>query len=83
MIVGNIGATEAMDYTVIGDAVNVAARLQSLAKPGEILISDRVHALLNDEHEVEHSGLTKLKGRQEPIDVYRLGNTRLAQREKP
>jgi len=75
VIVGNIGATEAMDYTVIGDAVNVAARLQTLAKPGEILISDRVQALLNDMHEVEHSGLTKLKGRQEPIDVYRLGST--------
>lgn len=76
VIVGNVGATEAMDYTVIGDAVNVAARLQSLAKPGEILISDRVQALLNDTHDVEHSGLTKLKGRQEPMDVYRLASTR-------
>ena len=48
-----------------------------MAKPGEILISDRVQALLNDVHEVKHSGLTKLKGRQKPIDIYRLGNTQL------
>jgi len=77
VIVGNVGAKEAMDYTVIGDAVNVAARLQGLARPGEILISDRVQALLNDSHRAEHSGLTKLKGRQEPIDVYRLGDALL------
>jgi len=48
-----------------------------MPKPGEILISDRVQALLNDAHEVEHSGLTKLKGRQEPIDVYRMGSARV------
>lgn len=75
VIVGNIGATEAMDYTVVGDAVNVAARLEGLAKDGEILMSDHVRSLLNDTHEVEHFGLTKLKGRQEPIDVYQLGHT--------
>jgi len=74
VIVGNIGAT---------DAVNVAARLQSLAKPGEILISDRVNGLLNGAHESKHSGLTKLKGRQEPIDVYRLGSASPERREKP
>ena len=72
VIVGNVGDKAAMDYTVIGDAVNVAARLQSLAKPGEILISDRAQALLNDAHDVDHVGLTKLKGRQQPIDIYRL-----------
>ena len=72
VIVGNVGSRDSMDYTVVGDAVNVAARLQSLAKPGEILISDRVQALLDDTHDVEHSGLTKLRGRLEPIDVYKV-----------
>jgi len=52
-------------------------RLQGMAKPGEIIISDRVHALLDDAHEVEHSGLTELKGQQETIDVYRLGSMKL------
>ncbi|MBE0635478.1 adenylate/guanylate cyclase domain-containing protein [Candidatus Bipolaricaulota bacterium] len=82
VIVGNVGTSDAMDYTVIGDAVNVAARLQGLARAGEILMSDRVHALLNDTHVVEHSGLTQLKGRQEPIDIYRLGTQGLTSSDK-
>jgi class 3 adenylate cyclase len=75
VIVGNVGTRDSMDYTIVGDAVNVASRLEGLAKNGEILISDRVSTLLNDVHDAEHLGPTKLKGRQEPIDVYRLGHT--------
>jgi len=70
VIVGNVGSRASMDYTVVGDAVNVAARLQSSAKPGEILISGGVQALLNGTIETEYSGSTQLRGRREPIDVY-------------
>jgi len=72
VIVGNVGAREAMDYTVVGDAVNVAARLQGLAKAGEILISGSVHSFVKTTTEAKHSGSTKLRGRQEPVDVYSL-----------
>ena len=48
-----------------------AARFEGLAEDGEIFMSDRVAALLDNTHDVEHSGLTKLKGRQEPIDDYK------------
>ena len=82
VIVGNVGTRDAMDYTVVGDAVNVASRLEGLARNGEILMSDRVRALLDDTHEVTHSGLTKLRGRQEPIDVYRLGTQGLTAEDK-
>jgi class 3 adenylate cyclase len=61
-----------MDYTVIGDAVNVAARLQDLALAGEVLISGSAFALLHVQPAAEAMPRTKLRGRQQPLDVYRL-----------
>lgn len=72
VIVGNVGTREAMDYTVVGDAVNVAARLQSLAKPGEILISDATHALLRGVTNMERMRSVKLRGREQPLDIYKM-----------
>ena len=72
VIVGNVGTREAMDYTVVGDAVNVAARLQSLAKPGEILISDGTHALLREVTNMERMRSIKLRGREQPLDIYKI-----------
>jgi len=72
VIVGNVGTREAMDYTVVGDAVNVAARLQSLAKPGEILISDATHALLRGVTDMERMRSVKLRGREQPLDIYKI-----------
>ena len=50
-----------MDYTVIGNQVNVAARLESLAKPGQILISQRTHSRVKDLAEFESVGENKVK----------------------
>jgi adenylate cyclase len=61
-----------MDYTVVGDAVNVAARLQSLAKSGEILLSSTTHALLGGESVGEVIPSLKLRGRERLIDVVRI-----------
>ncbi len=77
VIVGNVDAREAMDYAVVGDAVNVEARLQSLAKAGEILITESVQVLLNGTTETEYSGSTQLRGRREPIDTYKLRATEM------
>ncbi|MBC8505919.1 MAG: adenylate/guanylate cyclase domain-containing protein, partial [Chloroflexi bacterium] len=70
-IVGNIGSERLMDYTVIGDTVNVARRLQESAKAGEILISDTTYKLVPDA-EVEFLGPQYLHGRDSLVDVYSL-----------
>lgn len=75
-IVGNIGTPELMNYTAIGDAVNVAARLQSEARIGDVLISDATYARVGDRVEVEELGSRQVKGRSQPVLVYRVLGTR-------
>jgi class 3 adenylate cyclase len=70
MTVGNIGSDIYKDYTVIGNQVNVAARLESLAKPGQILISQRTYSRVRDLVEVEKVGEFKIKGIHNPIITY-------------
>ncbi|KAA3642681.1 MAG: adenylate/guanylate cyclase domain-containing response regulator [Chloroflexi bacterium] len=70
-IVGNIGSERVMDYTVIGDTVNVARRLQEMARPGEILISEEVHSRVPS-LEVKHLTTQHLPGRSEPMRLYGL-----------
>ena len=71
-VVGNIGTEQLMNYTAIGDAVNVAARLQSNAPPGEVLVSGSTYALIADRVEAERLAPLQVKGRQQPVEVYRL-----------
>lgn len=71
-IVGNIGSTKRMDYTAIGDTVNTAARLESNAKRGEILISETVYERIKDRIEAEPVGELSLKGKAQKILTYRL-----------
>lgn len=72
VVVGNIGSEEIMDYTVIGDAVNVAARLQAVAESGQILVTEAVYELVHGGLHVEAADPLLLRGRREPVDVYRL-----------
>jgi adenylate cyclase len=71
VIAGTLGGAGQLDYTVLGDAVNVAQRLQSEAVGGEILAS-AVTVLQSGTDRAEPVGLKHLKGRQELVDVYRI-----------
>ncbi len=70
-IVGNIGSERVMDYTAIGDNVNISRRLQELARPGEILISEATQQLVSAA-KVKHLGTQALPGRSEPVTIYSL-----------
>ena len=71
-VVGNIGCDFRMDYTAIGDTVNTAARLESRAKAGEILISEAVYEILKDRIVAESVGEMELKGKSKPLMVYQV-----------
>lgn len=68
-IVGNIGSERLMDYTVVGDVVNVAKRLQEYAESGQVLLSEQTYAELEGV-EAESLDPVQLPGRQEKVNAY-------------
>lgn len=71
-VVGNIGCEYRMDYTAIGDTVNTAARLESNAKPGQILISKEVYEAVKDRIRASEIGVIPLKGKSNGVFVYQV-----------
>jgi adenylate cyclase len=72
VISGNLGSQVKMEYTVIGDSVNVASRLNGLAGPGEIIISKRIYDLTRDIVSVKALPPQKIKGKSELVEVFQL-----------
>lgn len=71
-VVGNIGSHERLDYTAIGDTVNLAARLESNAKPGQILISKMTYERLKDWFRVTALDPIKVKGKEHLVEIYQI-----------
>lgn len=69
--VGNFGSDARMDYTIIGNSVNIASRLETSAAVNEILISSETYQLIKDEIFCEECGEMRLKGLSHPIMTYR------------
>ena len=72
VVVGNIGDDLHMEYQAIGDAVNLAARLQSLAHPGKVVISDSTYHVQSQYIECTDLGLVLVKGKSEPVHIYQV-----------
>jgi adenylate cyclase len=70
VVMGNIGSSQYMDFTLIGDAVNVASRLCSIAEPGEVLVGASTLHQVADRVSVVRSRETTIKGRVHPVTVH-------------
>ena len=70
--VGNIGTEERVDFTAVGDVVNVASRLQAITDDKQIFISEEMAKRIDDKFELKFIGLTELKGKINKVNAYEL-----------
>lgn len=76
VVAGNIGSIDRMDYTVIGDNVNIAARLQGIAEAGETLVTEATHSKVRTLVQASPLEPAHLKGRQHQVAVFRIEGLR-------
>ncbi len=71
-VVGNIGSTELLNYTAVGDPVNLAKRLQESAEPNQILLSRAAYERIQSQVQARPLGAIVVRGRHQPVEAYEL-----------
>lgn len=74
---GHVGGEARREYTVMGDVVNLSARLMQACPPGQVLVSDTTHDAAASVFEWEELDPIRVKGKSEPINIYRLDRVRV------
>jgi adenylate cyclase len=72
VVAGNVGTPTRMEYTVLGDTVNVAARLSKLPPVNSVVVGERTHELVKDDFPARDLGEVVLKGREKPLRAFEI-----------
>ena len=72
VVVGRISDNLDMDYTALGDTVNLAARMQQVAEPGSVYLSESTYHIVHRYFELQPLEILKVKGKAEPVVAYRV-----------